>query len=149
MKVAHQIEVPTDHFQFMFGDKQQGPLLDTSSLWDGAGHVAQLPGHSELVGMGVVRSGGRIRLMVDVRNNEASEDCEWHPLGKFHLAVPSGEILFWSPESEDLESCPAISLPAGDYLGLASARGMEQVSDESELEGPDEYRIIIWPAQPA
>lgn len=138
------IEVSADHFQILFGDAREAPLLDTSTLWDAVGQVVTLPRHAELVGLGTVRSSGKIRLAVDFSDNQMDEPPGWQRMGSFNLAVPSGKIVFWSPETEDIDQCTTISVQAGNYHGLAFSRNTNEVVDEMNPIGPDEYKILLW-----
>ena len=68
-------------------------------------------------------------------------------MGDFVLQVESGELLLWAPEFPDLNRAPVIPLAPGSYLGRAYSRCTDAVTDEMAPEGPDEYRLVLWPAK--
>ena len=143
-KTRHQLEVPTDHFQVLVGDAKRGPEVDTTHLWDAGGALVSLKGAPELVGLATVRAGGITRVEVDVLPGPFTVGDKWLDLGGFILSVPSGRIILWGPEVNDLSQAPSLSLPPGRYEGRAFSRGTEAVKDEMAPNGPDEYRIVLW-----
>jgi hypothetical protein len=137
--------VSTDHFQFYLGDRKRGPFIETSGLWEKGEKVAFVPDSPELVGVLTARYGGKTRIHVDVGGTADEASKGWSELGEFTIFVPSGEIIFWGPEMSEIKSCPSIKLPPGRYRGKAYSRGTDEISDEMDEEGPDEYRIELKP----
>lgn len=66
-------------------------------------------------------------------------------MGTFEVNVPSGRLIFWGPELEDISQAPRVELFPGCYQGVAFSSGTEQVVDEMVLSGPDEYLIVLSP----
>src|SRR4029079_8281060 len=143
IRLAKQFVIPIDHFQFFAGDRRLGPLVDTSDIWRNNAKVAYLSGSPELVGIGTVRYGGRARVQIEFAENTNQIESDWTKLGEFTLALPTGELVLWAPESVDIRNCPSLRLPSGTYQGEAYSRGTLDVMDEMEEDGPDEYRIIL------
>lgn len=137
------VEVVADHFQVLLGDGVQAPSVDTTTLWDKPGRVACLEGFPELVGLGIIRYGGTIRLKIRFDDHDETTPAGWRALGRFEVNVPSGRLIFWGPELERIESAPGIDIPPGRYEGSAFSRGEERVYDEMASEGPDEYLILL------
>lgn len=143
MKTEHTIELVTDHFQVLFGDEVRAPLVDTSSLWDVPGRVVYLSGFPELVGLGTVRFGGTTRLTIRIEEHHQAPQLGWQLMGGFEVHVPSGRLIFWGPELEDVGQAHGIELAPGCYQGSAFSRGTEKVLDEMASSGPDEYLIAL------
>jgi len=143
MRSEEVIELVTDHFQVLFGDEVQAPLFDTTALWDAPGRVVSLPGVSELVGLGTIRYGGTTRLTVRIADYQEAPTPDWQALGSFEVNVPSGRMIFWAPELEDIDLAPRVELPPGRYRGSVFSRGEEGVRDEMDSSGPDEYLIAL------
>lgn len=147
MKAEHAIELVTDHFQVLFGDGARAPLVDTTSLWDVPEGVVSLSGFPELVGLGTTRYGGTTRLSVRIEARQESPPSGWQPMGAFEVYVPSGRLIFWGPEIEDIDDAHGVELSPGRYQGAAFSRATEQVLDEMASSGPDEYLIVLSPAE--
>lgn len=145
MNTEHRVELTTDHFQLLFGDSLEAPFVDTTALWDSPGRVASLSETPELVGLGTVRYGGTTRLTIRVATLPQEPLPGWQMMGRFELNVPSGRLVFWGPELEDIDQAPSIDLPIGRYRGMAFSHGTEAVVDEMADEGPDEYLVALWP----
>jgi hypothetical protein len=139
------ISLGTDHFQFYFGDRKRGPYIDTTGLWEKGEKVAYVPGSPELVGVLTARYGGKTRIYFDAGRSTEEASEGWAELGEFIVFIPSGEIIFWGPEMIDAKNYPSIKLPAGSYRGKAYSRGTEEISDEMDEYGPDEYKIVVRP----
>ena len=141
---AHDIEIESDHFQVLVGDAKAGPLVDTSEIWDARGSIGASPGDPTLVAIGTTRFGGRTQLTVTVGDDGPPAwpgDARF--LGEFVLDVPSGEILVWAPESDDLSLHPRVQVVPGMYSGIAVGMNLEMVSDEMEQEGLDRYGLHL------
>jgi hypothetical protein len=139
---GYDIEVQSDHFQVLVGDAKAGPLVDTSGIWNVHGNIGASPGDPTLVAIGTTRFGGRMQLTVIV-GDDRPPACDARVLGEFVLDVPSGEILFWAPESDDLSLHPRIRVAPGMYSGIAIGMNLELVSDEMEQEGLDRYGLHL------
>ena len=140
----YTFDIENDHFQILLGDRDRGPLVDTTQLWGSAGSVAVTPNAPELVGLGTARYGGKTRVHVETSSSPPRPQSGWTEMGKFALYVPSGEIIIWAPESLDLRKMPTVSIERGRYLGFAFSQGTDAVVDEMATDGPDEYRIVLW-----
>ena len=143
MNTENVIEVVTDHFQLLFGDEAEAPRVDTSMLWDNPGRVVTLSDFPALVGLGTVRYGGTTRLTIRTADYQETPTPDWQIMGSFEINVPSGRLIFWAPELEDLDRAPIIELPPGHYQGRAFIRGSEELHDEMASDGPDEYLIVL------
>ena len=145
--MLHYLVVASDHFQVLVADAKRGPKLDTSCLWDSANGVASLPHAPQLIAIPTVRYGGNTSMELELLHGppEASYLGDWQRIGAFLIEIESGELLFWGPETIDLKSVPRIMLDAGTYNGIAYSYGTAQVNDEMDAEGPDKYRICMWP----
>lgn len=144
--MRYNVEIESDHFQVLIGDRVRGPHVDTTDLWHDEQKVVAVLGAPELVAIGTARFGGKTRIQVEVALSEPEPQADWNEMGNFVLALPSGEILFWAPESPDLKRVPGVPVDPGKYLGRAFSRGTGDVVDEMATEGPDEYRIVLWRA---
>lgn len=135
-----------DHFQVLAGDREEGPLVDTTSLWDSADSVASLSDQDTIVGIATVRFGGSTNFEIEIATQPPVDPADWKRLGEFTLRAPSGEILFWGPESPDpAAQGTRVQLPSpGTYKGIAYSFGAEQVTDEMAPSGPDTYRVVLW-----
>lgn len=143
MKSTHKIELATDHFQILFGDSVEAPLIDTTTLWDSPGCAISSSQLSELIGLGTTRYGGTTRLRVDITETPLETPLGWKSMGCFELNTSSGQVIFWGPELEDITKAASIRLPPGRYQGAAFSRGTEAVVNEMDPDGPDEYLIIL------
>lgn len=143
--MKHTIDVRTDHFQLLFGDRDLAPNVDTTRLWASDGPVATLLSSPEIVGVGTIRFGGLTHVAVEVTEDlSAPTDRDWTILGTFTLSVPSGALVFWGPESPRPTEGPKVILPApGTYQGILLAQGIDQVKDEMAPDGPDIYRLVL------
>ena len=146
MSTENAVELVADHFQVLFGDGVQAPLIDTTTLWDAPGRIASLEKFPELVGLGTIRYGGATRLTIRVDEYQEVPAPDWRALGSFEVNVPSGRLIFWAPELENIDLAPGFDLPPGLYEGSAFSRGEEDVHDEMASEGSDEYLIVLSPA---
>lgn len=144
MKSTHEITLTTDHFQVLFGDSVQAPLVDTTALWEPPGRVIVSSELSELIGLGTVRYGGTTRLRVDIAEAPPDVPPDWQPMGCFDLNIPSGQLIFWGPELADISKAASLRLRPGHYQGAAFSRDTEAVVDEMDPDGPDEYLLILW-----
>jgi hypothetical protein len=143
--MQQRIELNTDHFQFLVGDRLRGPYADTTHLWDTGESVATLPNAPVLIGVATARYGGKTRIAVEVIDgNPATPDGNWQKVGSFSINTSSGSLILWAPESVDLSCLPTIQVQAGTYDGLVFSSGTEDVIDELALDGPDEYLIVLW-----
>lgn len=138
-----EVVTVTDHFQVLFGDARAAPFVDTSRLWDASGRVVTMHGFPTLVGLGTARFGGPTRLIVRANGAQAYPTSDWKAMGNFEVDVPSGRLIFWGPELEDIAHAPGTDLPPGHYEGSAFSRGEEEVRDEMSSDGPDEYLILL------
>ena len=143
MNTENAVELVSDHFQVLFGDGVQAPHIDTTTLWDASGRIASLEEFPELVGLGTIRYGGVTRLTIRVNEFQDIPAPDWRELGGFEVNVPSGRLIFWAPELENIALAPGFDLPPGLYEGRAFSRGEEGVHDEMASEGPDEYLIVL------
>jgi hypothetical protein len=135
----------TDHFQFYAGDRENGPYVDISEIWNEGGPVVFVPNQPSLVGIATIRYGGKTRVQVEISQLLPTVDDDWTKLGDFELDLPSGELLLWAPETPDIRRGPSLRVPPRFYHGTAYSRGTSLVLDEMDEEGPDEYRIILYP----
>jgi hypothetical protein len=104
-------------------------------------------GARELIALPVSRFGGDVRVELDTVDSPPEAGAlPWESLGRFELDITSGEILLWGPELLDLGGAPRVEVPNGSYSGEAFARDRDQVSDEQATDGPDRYRLVLWPA---
>jgi len=138
-------EVEFDHFQFMIGDKQSAPLVDTSKLWDKGGPIAVLPETQTIVGVATVRFGGKVLVHVAVEEDLSVPGAKWIEVGPFELFIPSGRVIIFGPESEDLDAYQVLLPTAGKYDGTLYNAGTERVVDEMSPDGEDEYYIVLSP----
>jgi hypothetical protein len=138
-----ELEVVADHFQFLVGDSAAGILADTTSLWRSRGVLGQIEESPEIVGIGTIRSGGRTKVVVTVGGKSPAEGAEGRVLGQFRLRLPSGIAVLWGPSAVDLSGAPSVRVPPGTYLGVATLRWEDQVSDEEAEEGPEEYWLRL------
>jgi hypothetical protein len=143
--MVYHFEVVVDHFQIMIADSVRGVDEDTTQLWDSTdGRVAQLPSRL-FIAVGTVRYGGVVRVTVEVAGGPRTLPEEWEVLGEFSLEVPSGRVVLFGPEEAgDLHLAPTVPLEPALYSGCAFCKGADSVKDEMDLEGPDEYRIVLW-----
>ncbi|MEF2148458.1 hypothetical protein [Aquilutibacter rugosus] len=146
MNIEIILDVFADHFQVLMGDSVRAPLVDTTALWDLPGRLGTLKGCSEIVGLGTIRYGGKTGITVRVGDHQELPSPDWLLLGKFDLDVPSGRLIFWGPEIETTVSAPGVDLSPGGYEGTAFSRGEQNVHDEMDSEGPDEYLIVLSPS---
>jgi hypothetical protein len=145
MTAPIELIVRADHFQVLIGDSVEGPLVDTSSLWNSSDPIPSVPGTEHLIALPVARFGGTAQVQLIMQTSSVTEQGapEWELIGDFKLDLPSGTILLWGPETVDLESAASVVLSKGRYVGEAFATGRELVTDEEVLEGPDRYRIVL------
>ena len=141
---THQFELLTDHFQFLFGDAIEGPRADTTNLWDADGSIGVIEEEPVVIGVATVRHGGRTTVLLGVHESRPAEELGWRSLGEFTLSLPSGKVLLWAPETDDVEASPSLALEPGTYRGVAMVHGDEEVSDEKASEGPDRYKVVLW-----
>lgn len=143
-----ELIVRADHFQIFIGDRDRGPLVDTTDLWNSAESIPSVPGAPELIALPLARFGGVVRVELDVLADAPDQQASsWESLGRFKLDVPSGELLFWGPECENPSASLRAQLPSGSYAGEAYACGIDQINDEYAEEGLDRYRLALWPAE--
>ena len=140
---SHDLEINFDHFQFLIGDSDRGPLVDTSTLWDASQPIGTMPDVREVIGIPTVRHGGKLNVSINITDSLEINDDSWFFVGEFEINVPSGKLLLWGPEAADLDQLPVIALSPGRYSAAAYSRGTDDVSDEMEDEGPDEYCVVL------
>ncbi len=145
--MSTEVIVEADHFQVLIGDRDGGPLIDTSQLWDSDAPIPAIEGAPELIALPIARFGGAVRVEIDVlRGPPERESSPWTSLGRFRLDVPSGEVVLWGPESVDIGAAMRIEVPKGSYSGEAFGLDMDQVENENAADGPDRYRLVLWPS---
>ncbi|HRI66418.1 MAG TPA: hypothetical protein PK156_19350 [Polyangium sp.] len=146
--MLYSLVVASDHFQVLVADAKGGPEIDTTHLWDASAGVASLPDEPQLIGIPTVRYGGWTNFRIEVLPMPplGDPDSDWQKIGTFVLEIESGELILWGPEATDLETVPRIKLDPGRYNGIAYSSGTSHVDDEMSTEGPDTYRISLWPA---
>lgn len=142
-RMGKSFEINFDHFQFLIGDRKRGPLVDTSSLWDKSQIIGIVVDVPEIVGISTVRYGGKLQVGIQVARNPEIDCNSWDRIGEFEINLPSGELIVWAPETEDIDQSPTVSVPSGRYLGVAYSRGTDDVTDEMETVGSDEYCVVI------
>lgn len=98
---------------------------------------------SEIAGISTVRYAGKLKVLVLVSGTPEIDCDSWNRIGLFEIDLPSGELIVWGPETENLDQSPTVSVPPGRYAGAAYSRGTDDVTDEMETEGPDEYCVVI------
>jgi hypothetical protein len=141
-----EVVVKADHFQILVGDGEKGPLVDTSGLWDSGSAIPSVSGARELIALPIARFGGNVRVEVDVLAQPPEvQSLPWESLGRFELDVSSGEVVLWGPEMPDMNGATRIEVPNGSYSGEAFSRDTDQLSDEHATDGPDRYRLVLWP----
>jgi hypothetical protein len=146
--MSTELIVKADHFQILVGDREKGPLVDTTNLWNSAEPIPSIPGAPELIALPLARFGGAVRVELAVLADAPDQQTSsWESLGRFKLEVPSGELLFWGPECENPSASLRAQVPKGSYAGEAYACGRDQVTDEYAEEGQDRYRLTLWPAE--
>jgi hypothetical protein len=87
----------------------------------------------------------RIEIDVVARRPEA-QSSPWESIGTFKLDVSSGEVRLWGPELLELDQSARVQVPIGSYAGEAFSRDTDQLVDEQATDGPDRYRLVLWPA---
>jgi hypothetical protein len=142
-QIESSFEIDFDHFQFLIGDKTNGPLIDTATLWDTSQLIGSVDHASEIVGISTVRYGGKLKVLVLVSETPEIDCDSWNRIGLFDIDLPSGKLIVWGPETDNLDQSPTVSVPPGRYAGAAYSRGTDDVTDEMENEGPDEYCVVI------
>ena len=60
--MSTEVMVNADHFQVLVGDRDKGPLVDTSELWDSGVAIPSIKGKSELIALPIARFGGSVRV---------------------------------------------------------------------------------------
>lgn len=144
----YTFEIAFDHFQILVGDLEHGPFLDTTELWSTTEKaIASLPNDHRLVAIGTARFGGKTNFSIKLTDGSSAipnERSEWTVLGEFQLDIPSGKLAIWAPETTDIKHIPQLSLQPGFYWGRAYSQGTDLVVDEMDVEGPDEYLIVLW-----
>jgi len=144
--MRYDFEIQTSHFQFLVGDRGRGPTADTTILWETGGAVATSPDLPEVVGVGTVRFGGNTRVSIEIIDTPLLAKEDWTELGRFSVTVTTGSLAIWGPEAANLSSMPAVPLAPGKFSGVAYVRGTEGSIDDAAPNGPDEYRIVLRPA---
>lgn len=145
--MRYELEIQTSHFQFLVGDRKRGPLANTTPLWKGGGGaVATSPDLPEVVGIGTVRYGGLTRVSVEITDTRPSSNEDWTELGCFSIDVTSASLALWGPEEVNLGTMRSIPLPSGRYSGVVLLHGAEEPCDEAAQDGPEEYRLVLWPS---
>jgi hypothetical protein len=141
------VTVKADHFQILVGDRAQGPLVDTSGLWDSEGPIPSVDGIRALIALPIARFGGTVHVEIDICSERPPSGLSpWEDLGSFEIDVPSGELLLWGPETLDMAEAASVRVPAGSFRGQALALNANQLTDELASDGPDRYRLVLWPA---
>ena len=143
MTMRYVCDVENDHFQVLLGDSVRGPRVDTRHLWDAGTTIATLPNEREIVGLGTVRYGGRVRVVIETCPSLPIAPEGWAELGAFTLSLPSGDLLLWGPEAEDMSKAPSVSVGPGTFQCAAYSKGTDAVPDEMAPVGNDEYRIVM------
>ena len=144
--MSKEVVVKADHFQILVGDRDKGPLVDTSGLWDSGAAIPSVSGARELIALPIARFGGDVRVEVDLLPGPLEgQSRPWESLGRFELDVSSGEVALWGPEMPDMRGAPRIEVPNGSYSGEAFSRDTDQLNDEHATDGPDRYRLVLWP----
>jgi hypothetical protein len=144
--MSKEVVVKSDHFQILVGDRDKGPLVDTSGLWDSGTAIPSVSGARELIALPIARFGGNVRVEVDVLAGALEVQLPpWESLGRFELDVSSGEVALWGPEMPDMKAAARIEVPNGSYSGEAFSRDTDKLIDELATEGPDRYRLVLWP----
>lgn len=130
--------VQTDHFQFFLADENYS--TDTSSIWTDEALERQIACGVDLVAVGTARYGGETNIIVEVQEND-DISTEIHPLA-CRINTISGTLVLFSPES-DFTTCPRIEVIPGQYKVFIVFDGLEDIKDEEELSGDDQYRVIL------
>lgn len=141
----HIFKLDFDHFQFLVGDKHEGPLVDTTKMWDLSSPIGVVHGIDYIAGISTVRMGGKLSVIVRVTEDHSQKETEWNTLGQFDIDLPSGQMILWAPETFALDDAPVVHVVPDRYHAVAYSRNTEKVNDEMSSEGPDEYCIVISP----
>jgi hypothetical protein len=139
--MRYELRVPASHFQLMFGDGLHAPGADTTDLWADSAppRVVRGPG---VFAFQVARFGGEVHVAIAV--DEPAPEFPWFRLGDFELAVPSGEVVVFGPESTRADGEARVAVPVGIYSGAAFAVGEDAVGDELDPSGPERYLLGLW-----
>lgn len=101
--MSEEVVVKADHFQILVGDRDRGPLVDTSGLWDSSTAIPSVAGARELIALPIARFGGDVRVeFVVLAGPSEVRSLPWESVGRFELDVSSGEIVLWGPEMLDV-----------------------------------------------
>jgi hypothetical protein len=87
-----------------------------------------------------------VRIEVDILAGPPEvQPPPWKSLGLFELDISSGEVILWGPEASDMKDVTRIEVTNGLYSGEAFSRDTDQIMDEHAADGPDRYRLVLWP----
>lgn len=143
---SSRVEGVADHFQVLVGDKEQGPNVDTTSLWDGRSAVPCVEGFDELFAIPLRGFGGRVVVEIVVLESEPWQaQNPARLIGRFVLDVPSGEIVLWGPEAREISSQPHVQAGVGKFDGELYCYEGSHVEPGDFSQGDDSYHLVLRP----
>jgi hypothetical protein len=144
-RCEHRFTIIGDHYQFYLEDEYS--QADTSALWDDRASRDMFVVASGLIGVGTVRYGGRITVIVDVRAQRPTVSLDqWDHAVLCSIEAPSGRLMIASPESDGTDA-PRIVVEPGTYQVVLLYRGLDTVDDDNAADGSDVYHILLWPGR--
>ena len=144
---SHQLNILIDHSQIFLEDcEHTGSDFDVNLLYSDeafARHLGVAPG---VLAIFTARHYGTVRLEILLMSVQPDDDFTgWDNVVEASIALPSGCLVAFGPESyPPLGS--RIAIAQGAYRARVYAGGIEALDDEYAPEGPDHYRVALWPA---
>ena len=139
----HEFEILTDHYQFFIEDAEA--VFPGDDLWNVDEVSRRLAVRDGFIAVGTARFGGLTRIHInvyDARPVQAWETCDFRI--ECRLRVLSGRIRLSAPELVVAEG-PGFQVAPGLYDVAICYVNINQVTDEEQVEGPDEYQVTMWP----
>lgn len=132
------------HHQFIVQDSvlpvegDYGVWNDPETLRRG---LAVCSSHELAVG---TRSYGEVSVQVQLSKGEpAPPTGEWQHVAEASLHVDSGKVLFLTVANAGTGDVPSVSLEPGVYRIRVLRKGLETVSDETEI-GDERVLVLAW-----
>jgi hypothetical protein len=139
----HEFEILTDHYQFFIEDAEA--VFPGDDLWNVDEVSRRLAVRDGFIAVGTARFGGLTRIHINVYDAcpvQARETCDFRI--ECRLRVLSGRIRLSAPELVVAEG-PGFQVAPGLYDVAICYVNINQVTDEEQVEGPDEYQVTMWP----
>ena len=144
---SYQLDILVDHSQIFLEDCTCEWSDDALNLlYSDEAFSRHLGVASGVLAIFTARHYGTVRLEILLLGAQPDDDfMGWDNVVEASITLTSGCFVMYGPESYPPPGS-RIAIAPGTYRARVYAGGIEALEDEFLPEGPDHYRVALWPA---